>query len=130
MPNNDLEHNLNKSLRRKERLRRLSKLKKESSDQNKVVFCKNKYVDLTVVFLLNILFLYLLLELLKFLFLSHLVAIFGLIGIQLAWINPLLHGAVWIIAIISSSNKTVLFRLLIPLKFSSHDDKDPPAASN
>jgi len=87
---NDLEKELYKKLKKKEREREFSRSNK-------------KYIDVAIIFLGNLGFLYLLFYIARrvFMFIVAPTIALGYVDLKFSWIVPLIHGAIWIVSIYS-----------------------------
>jgi hypothetical protein len=99
---------MNKKLDQK--LRRKLELEEQKNKQIEIrEKYENKYVNIAIIFFGTLLPLYLMFFLLTILFNFFFGSALHLLGVSLAWIKPLLHGAIWAASVISViRNRSVL----------------------
>jgi|GEM_PF-1019313 uncharacterized membrane protein len=88
----ELEYELSRDLKRKKDVREMKEIKNQY---------RNKYADMTILFFLTLATSYLLLFVLRWMFLYFFGPRLGWFGISIAFINPLLHATAWVVAILS-----------------------------
>lgn len=66
---------------------------------------ESEYVEIAIIFFGTLIPLYLFLFGVKFVFIAFFGAVFRLMGISLAWLNPVLHIFIWISAGVSAYRK-------------------------
>ncbi len=94
--NKELDRKLRKKLEAEERKNKLKEIREKH---------ENKYVNAAIMFFGTLLPLYLMFFLLKIIFTFFFGSALQLLGLSIAWISPLFHGAIWIAAVLSVFRK-------------------------
>jgi len=94
--NKKLDRELRKKLESEERKNKLEEIRGKQ---------ENKYVVAAIMFFGTLIPLYLLFFVAHFVFMFFFGTAVHLLGVSLAWISPLLHGAIWVAAVVSVFRK-------------------------
>jgi hypothetical protein len=92
----ELQIDLSRHLKLEERKREQQEIREKN---------ENKYMTAAIIFFGTLGPLYLLLFGAKYLFTNTLGGGLAMLGISLAWMNPLVHGAIWVVAVVSVYRK-------------------------
>jgi pilus assembly protein TadC len=100
----DLDRKLQRKLEAEEEKNRL----REKREEN-----ENKYVIAAILFLGTLVPLYLFWFLAGIVFNFFFGAAIGLLGVDIGWISPLIHGAIWISALVSVFKKRSVLETIV-----------------